>query len=165
MSCCPSWQRNSSISNLPYITLPWRGESRRGVKMQIIPKKYIDLARFLRRTQTPWERILWQHLRGNRFYGVQFKRQVRLGSYIVDFYCASKKLIIELDGAHHNTRKFSERDRIKEKYFRSQGYKVLRFWNKEIETNLTRVLGEIRREILFETPLPFGHLPYKERKI
>lgn len=119
--------------------------------MQTIPKNLIKISRTLRKNQTPWERKLWQHLRANRFYGVQFKRQVRFGDFIVDFYCASKKLIIELDGGHHNDINYSKSDLERDEYLQSEGHRVLRFWNNEIDNNLSGVLEKIREEVLFKT--------------
>ena len=106
----------------------------------------------MRKQETPWEHKLWQHLRANRFYSLQFKRQTRLGNYIADFYCASKKVIIELDGGHHNREEFQQVDDSKEKYFESLGYRVLRFWNNEVDTNFNGVLEKIREVVLFKTP-------------
>ncbi len=108
---------------------------------------------------------MWQHLRGNRFYGIQFKRQVRLGNYIVDFYCASRRLIIELDGNYHNRVEASRMDTERQHDLESQGFRVLRFWNNEIEENLSAVLEKIREQVLFKTPLPFGISPLQGRKI
>ncbi|MDP3741247.1 MAG: DUF559 domain-containing protein [bacterium] len=52
--------------------------------MQVIPTRLLSLTRNLRENQTTWEKKLWQHLRTKRFYGIQFKRQVRLGNYITN---------------------------------------------------------------------------------
>ncbi len=120
--------------------------------MQTIPQNFIEISRTLRKNQTPWENKLWQHLRDKRFYGIQFKRQVRLGNYIVDLYCASRKLVIELDGGHHNKAEVSKIDEERQSYFESQGFKVLRFWNNEVEENLPGVLEKVREEVLFKTP-------------
>ena len=135
--------------------------------MKRIPKNFIELSRKLRKKQTPWEAKLWQQLRGNRFYGIQFKRQVRIGNYIADFYCASRKLVIELDGAQHNHAEFQETDKLREKYFESQGLRVVRFWNNELEGNMSGVLEKIREEVLFNPSaprLPLGASPLKRRE-
>lgn len=55
----------------------------------------------MRSNQTPFEHILWEVLRANRFENLKFKRQVLIGNYIADFVCEDKKLIIELDGSQH----------------------------------------------------------------
>src|SRR3990167_2317856 len=59
-------------------------------------------AKFLRRLQTKPEQILWKCLRAKRFHAFKFRRQVPIGNYIVDFYCAKKRLIIEIDGDVHS---------------------------------------------------------------
>ena len=120
--------------------------------MQYIPKNLIRIARTLRKNQTPWESELWQYLRANRFYGVKFKRQARLGRYIVDFYSASAKLVVELDGGHHNEVNAQKADIIRQEYLESQGYRVLRFWNNELGENMNGVLEKIREVLLFKTP-------------
>ena len=70
-----------------------------------------------------------------------------MGKYIVDFCCQGKKLIIELDGGHHNETATLQNDSEKQKYLESKGYKVLRFWNNELDSNLEGVLEVIRRNI------------------
>jgi very-short-patch-repair endonuclease len=121
--------------------------------MQTILVDFKKISRVLRKNQTPWEKKLWQYLRGNRFYGIQFKRQIKLGNYIVDFYCASKRLVIELDGNYHNKIEVSKTDDERKRYLESQGFRVITFWNNEVEKNLPGVLQKIREEILFKTPL------------
>lgn len=116
--------------------------------MQTIPKHLIQISRTLRKNQTPWEAKLWYYLRANRMQGIQFKRQVRLGSFIVDFYCASKKLVIELDGAQHDEVENRARDQEKEFYLKNQRLQVLRFWNNDIDQNLEGVLENIREALL-----------------
>jgi very-short-patch-repair endonuclease len=85
-----------------------------------------DRRRELRRESTKTEQILWFQLRNSKL-GVKFKRQHSIGGYITDFYCQKYKLIIEIDGEIHNTPKAKEYDKVRDKYFRELGYKVLRF--------------------------------------
>lgn len=96
---------------------------------------------------TPWEAKLWYYLRGNRFYGFKFKRQVPMRNYVVDFCCQEKKLIIELDGGHHNQELDKRRDAVRQEFLESNGYKVLRFWNHEIDNNIEGVLETIRKAV------------------
>lgn len=63
--------------------------------------KTLTFARLLRTEQTTMEKLLWRKLRSRRFHDMKFRRQVPIGPYIVDFYCAEKKLIIEVDGGIH----------------------------------------------------------------
>jgi very-short-patch-repair endonuclease len=97
----------------------------------------------LRRGATPQEEILWTRLRGNKL-GKKFKRQHSIGGYITDFYCAEKKLIVELDGSVHKTQDAREYDKVRNKYFRDLGYQVLRFWNGDVDKNLSEVLRKIK---------------------
>ena len=127
--------------------------------MKVIPPELLAISRTLRKNQTPWEEKLWQYLRAGRL-GVKFKRQVRIGNYIVDFYCAGVKLIIELDGGHHNENLTSLRDQKKEEYLKAEGYRILRFWNNELNQNLEGSL-EVIKEACKPLPprLSAGHPP------
>lgn len=105
-------------------------------------KIFISRRRDLRKSATPTEKKLWQVLR-KKIMGVKFKRQHSIGGYITDFYCANKKLIIELDGAVHNSEESREYDEIRDKFFKELGYSTLRFRNSEIENNFEEVINEI----------------------
>lgn len=96
----------------------------------------IDLAKQLRKNQTEHEAKLWSRLRDRRFVGFKFIRQYPIGNYIVDFCCRQKKLIIELDGCHHNEEKNIEYDIKRDKYLKLKGYKVLRIPNIELRKTL-----------------------------
>jgi len=98
----------------------------------------------LRTNSTPQEGILWSKLRKNNL-GFRFPRQHSIGNYIVDFYCPTKKLIIEIDGIQHDDKKDKEYDLERTKYFESLEYKVLRFWNNEISTNIEGVVLKIMK--------------------
>ena len=74
--------------------------------------------------------------------GRKFKRQKPLGHYVVDFICIEEKLIIELDGGQHAEN--AEYDQERDAWLRSQGYKVLRFWNNELMNEMESVLEKIR---------------------
>ena len=95
----------------------------------------------LRREPTPAERKLWSVLRGNKLNGVSFRRQHAIGSYIVDFFSIKKKLIIELDGSQHLEQ--TEYDEERTKYLVSQGYKVVRFWNNQVEKAMDGIIQEL----------------------
>lgn len=105
-------------------------------------------SKFLRTNQTPWEAKLWYHLRANRFFGLKFKRQVPIDRFIVDFCCQERRLVIELDGGQHSKVKNAILDRQKQNYLEKKGYKILRFWNNQLEDNLQGVLEIIRKSIL-----------------
>ena len=95
----------------------------------------------LRREQTPAEVRLWARLRRNQLNGVSFRRQHALGQYVVDFCSPSKKLVIELDGSQHIDQ--AEYDSDRTAYLESQGYRVLRLWNSEVEQDIDAVMRGI----------------------
>ncbi len=105
-------------------------------------KSTIAKARVLRKQMTPEERMLWSRLRGKSF-GVQFRKQVPFGPYILDFFSLSLKLAIELDGDQHYEKEAQEYDHARDDYLRSHGITVLRFRNREIKTNLDGVMTVI----------------------
>ncbi len=107
-------------------------------------KIFLDRRRELRQNSTPEELLLWQCLRGKNL-GFKFYRQHSIGNYIVDFYCAEKHLIIELDGEQHKD--LIEYDTERSFYLQSLGNKIIRFWNNELRQNLTYILNEIRRNL------------------
>ena len=103
-----------------------------------------DFRKVLRRSQTDVEKLLWKYLRSSHL-GEKFKRQIIFGNYIVDFYCPSCKLVIELDGEQHKRRR--EYDNMRTKYLKSKGIKVIRFWNADVENNMEIVLDRIRKAL------------------
>src|SRR5690349_16762646 len=104
-------------------------------------------AKKLRANTTPHERILWRALKELPTDGTHFRRQAPIGRYVVDFFCPAKRLIIELDGGHHNDDANAERDRKRQLWLEGEGYRVVRFWNSEVAGNLTAVLERIYVEL------------------
>ena len=102
-------------------------------------------ARALRKNMTDAERLFWFKVRNKQLNGRQFYRQKNLGNYIVDFYCPSGKLIIEIDGGQHYLEHGIIKDKIRDTYLTDLGFKVFRFSDNEILTNINGVL-----EYLFE---------------
>ena len=92
-------------------------------------------ARALRSSPTPAERALWRILRNDQL-GVRFRRQHRVGPYIVDFLCPAHRLVVEVDGGQHNESNYDSR---RDAWLRTQGYQVLRFWNSDALTNIEGV--------------------------
>ncbi|MFA6410441.1 MAG: endonuclease domain-containing protein [Candidatus Buchananbacteria bacterium] len=105
--------------------------------------RLVKLARILRKNQTPYESKLWCLLRDKRLEGLKFRRQYPIGIYIVDFCCFEKKLIIELDGGHHNQNEQIKNDQKRDQYLINQGYKILRFWNNDLDNNIEGVIEKI----------------------
>jgi len=97
-------------------------------------------AKQLRQQSTDAEKHLWYYLRAKRL-GYKFKRQVPIGTYIVDFVCLEKRLIIELDGGQHlESKKY---DIARTTWLNAHGFKVLRFWNHDVLQQTTSVLEVI----------------------
>lgn len=96
-------------------------------------------ARKLRKNSTPEEQKLWSLLRNRKFLNLKFKRQFPIYKYIVDFCCEEKKVVIEIDGGQHNEPGNIKSDEIRTKIINSEGYKVIRFWNNEINENIDGV--------------------------
>jgi very-short-patch-repair endonuclease len=110
-------------------------------------KEKLSRARRLRRQATPQEVILWSRLRSGRFYGLKFRRQHPLGRYVVDFICLEKKLIIELDGWQHKEERREWYDQERSTWLQSLGFRVLRFWNNEVNDNLNGVMLKIEEVV------------------
>ena len=106
-------------------------------------KNNLQLAKNMRSNMTKEEVKLWNIIRGSRFHGYKFKRQVLIGNYIVDFICEERKLIIEIDGGQHNEDENIMNDEIRTHYLESNGYEVLRFWNNEVWDNIDGVCSII----------------------
>jgi very-short-patch-repair endonuclease len=100
-----------------------------------------ERARVLRRSQTDAERKLWFALRARRFHPYKFRRQVPLGRYIADFVCFERKLVIEVDGDQHSEQ--IEYDEARTQWLATQGYRVIRFGNRDVSTNFEGVLEAI----------------------
>jgi very-short-patch-repair endonuclease len=117
----------------------------------IIPGQKINLeklerARELRRGMTSAEKMLWQELRGDKL-GVHFRRQQIIAGFIVDFYCHSASLVIEVDGDIHDAKRQKENDRQRERILNEMGLRIVRFRNDEIEKELAGLLSRIRELI------------------
>ena len=112
--------------------------------------------RELRRNQTEAEKVLWAHLRNRQFYDMKFFRQYSIGPYILDFYCPTMKLAVELDGGQHNQCENKEYDSARSEYLKAQAIDVIRFWNHEVLLDIQSVLAEL---VLKVTPL---HLPFRK---
>jgi very-short-patch-repair endonuclease len=104
-------------------------------------------AKRLRANTTPHERTLWRALKELPIEGTHFRRQAPIGPYVVDFFCPARKLIIELDGGHHNEDEAAARDRERQGWPEQEGYRVVRFWNSEINGDLNAVMERIYVEL------------------
>lgn len=104
-------------------------------------------AKELRERMTPAEQILWEKLRARRINGLHFRRQHPISKYIVDFYCHTIQLVIELDGEIHQKRDQKERDKRREEDLSKLGLHILRFSNQEVLDELPSILTRILNEI------------------
>jgi very-short-patch-repair endonuclease len=94
----------------------------------------------MRRKPTDAERRMWALLRDRRLTNYKFRRQVPIGPYIVDFFCADAKLIVELDGTQHAD---SPHDAKRDVYLAAQGFQTLRIWNNDILARPQQVLEAV----------------------
>jgi very-short-patch-repair endonuclease len=140
----------------------WEGEgiSKLAGQLRQIPKALLQRARELRQKQTPAEQILWECLRDRRLADAKFRRQHNLGQYIADFYCHAAQLVIELDGAIHQTQQMRDSDR--DQWMQTNGFTVLRFSNEDIFVNLEQVLSAIVEQIQPSDPHPPAPSPQGE---
>jgi very-short-patch-repair endonuclease len=99
--------------------------------------------RALRKRLTPQEVKLWLKLRELKALGFHFRRQAPIGRYIVDFVSFRSQLIIEADGGQHGMPDGARSDQIRDAFLQSQGFEILRFWNSDIDANLTGVMESI----------------------
>ena len=107
------------------------------------------------------ERLLWGKLRNRRCAGLKFRRQQPLGPYVADFFCASARVVIELDGRSHTGQEVQDKER--QRYLEEMGFKVIRFTNDRVLANLAGVVEAIAMAC---TPSsgPAGHLlPCREK--
>jgi very-short-patch-repair endonuclease len=105
-----------------------------------------QFARELRQPQTPAEATLWRHLR-NRNLRCKFRRQHPIDFFIIDFYCAEAKLLIEIDGASHLVKEQMQYDLARTEYLEELGYKVIRFTNNDVRYNINTVADEIIKAV------------------
>ncbi len=111
---------------------------------EIHNRKYLkQFRRDLRNNLTSVEVVLWNHLKGKSL-GRKFRRQHSAGNFILDFYCATERIAIELDGAHHFTDEGMKYDEERTRYLNSLNIKVIRFENVRVFEDLEGVLKEIR---------------------
>jgi very-short-patch-repair endonuclease len=106
----------------------------------------------LRNGLTPAEAKLWSLLKNSQIEKKKFRRQHSVGPYVLDFYCPSERLCIELDGAVHFTDSGYEYDTARTEYLDAHNIFVLRFENKDVFENTEAVLEEIRRILLLTKP-------------
>jgi adenine-specific DNA-methyltransferase len=106
-----------------------------------------EFARQLRHEQTDAERRLWRVLRNRRLAQHKFRRQQPIGPYAVDFVCLEMKLIVELDGERHDQPESIAADAERTVFVKQEGFRVLRFWNRDLDASIDSVLEAIFRAL------------------
>ena len=117
----------------------------------------VKRARKLRRAMTGGERRFWVELREfRRLYGLHVRRQVPIGHYVADFAIHEQKLVIEVDGEQHFTDEGLRRDKVRDSWLGSRGYRVLRFTTGDVDENLGGCIEEILGllGLMEDTPTP-----------
>ncbi len=110
-----------------------------------------DRSRLLRQTETRSEKLLWSALRGRRFYGTKWRRQQKMGRFVVDFFCAARGLVVEVDGAVHDDQ--VDRDAIRQRLLELSGVRVVRFSATDVETRLPSVMKRLHQWMVSPSPL------------
>ena len=110
----------------------------------------VTIARKIRKQLTPQEAKLWNQLRYLRREGFHFRRQAPLGGYVLDFACFPFRLVVEVDGGQHASGLRLEADQIRDAVLRKEGFKVLRFWN--IDVDMDGVIETILPALRQSTP-------------
>ena len=121
---------------------------------QFVTHEKLELARDLRKRMTPHEKIVWGALRKDALNHLHFRRQQVIAGYVVDFYCASAKLAIEIDGDAHLLA--IEYDAIRDRALAEMGITTIRIRNQDVDEDLGKVLKTIADQTSPLAPLPSG---------
>jgi very-short-patch-repair endonuclease len=119
-------------------------------------KKLKPFARNLRHNLTDAEQLIWSKIRKKQIGDFQFYRQKNIGDYILDFYCPTGKLIVEIDGGQHYEDDGMMKDQTRDKYLQMLGFAVLRFFDIDVLKNIDGVVERIYEHL--KSPLP----PFKK---
>ncbi|MDP9230482.1 MAG: DUF559 domain-containing protein, partial [Bacteroidota bacterium] len=132
-------------------------------------KRNLSLAKEMRHAPTEAEKNLWEYLRNRKLEGFKFRRQHSIDNFIADFICIEAKLIIELDGNYHTEYLQKKYDEERTRLLSSLGYRVIRFFNSDVISDITTVIRIIREHLLADlTPTPLhgrGALNLSERTV
>lgn len=113
-------------------------------------KLLFQTASRLRKQLTPAEEVVWNCLRSKPF-GLKFRRQHPYLNYVLDFYCHSLKLVIEIDGSIHNEEEVKRNDKKRQEQLERNGLEVIRFSNDEIKSSLEKVIAKINELLILKT--------------
>jgi ATP-dependent helicase HrpA/adenine-specific DNA-methyltransferase len=109
-----------------------------------IAPKVTERARRLRQEMTWPEKLFWNRIKTKQFLGLKFRKQHPIGHYIVDFYCASLSLIIEIDGMSHTDAKADE---CRQRWLEERGNKVLRYSNDDVVDDVDSVIEDLEYRV------------------
>lgn len=123
----------------------------------------LTFARQQRRDPTIEERRLWDHLRDRKLVGAKFRRQGRIGPYVVDFVCLEAREVVEIDGGVHRLPGRAEKDAVRHRWLEGEGFRVLRFTDMQSHHNIEEVLAVIAEAVSGAVPSPPAPLPQGER--
>jgi very-short-patch-repair endonuclease len=112
-----------------------------------VPARLRSFAKEQRAMLTRAEDLFWEQVRGGRLSGFKFRRQVPIAPYIVDFLCASARVVVELDGPPHDSSERQSKDAKRDMFLRQQGFRVLRFSNDEFFGNPQLVMDLVLQAI------------------
>jgi len=118
-------------------------------------------ARALRKRLTPQEVKVWVKLREMKALGFHFRKQAPIGRYIVDFVSFGARIVVEVDGGQHGMHDGVLSDRERDRFLRSQAFRVLRFWNSDVDQNLNGVIESILEALKTPTPVLRTDPPHK----
>ena len=123
-------------------------EEKMQIKNQIHNLNYLKETRqTLRNNATKAEQFLWNFLKGKQLKNTKFRRQHSVGNFIIDFYCAEKRIAIEIDGSIHERKDVKMNDKEKTETLNFYNIKVLRFTNEDVFDNIVQVLDTIEQNI------------------
>ncbi|SRR5690554_2532729 len=131
------------------------GDGKRGGVSKAPPgwwRQLGPLAQEKRQAPTPAEAVLWEHVRNRQLAGLKFRRQVAFGCFVVDFYCAERRLVVEVDGPVHARQQ--AQDAARTAYLEDLGLRVLRVANDDVLARIDDVLERIRAAAAPESPDP-----------
>ena len=105
-------------------------------------QKYKVVRKILRNLPTHTEKLLWLGLKDSKT-GFKWRSQQSIGNFVVDFYCAKLKLVIEVDGVTHDEEAVQEKDKLKEQFLKDNHFTVIRFTDDQVVGNINKVLKKI----------------------
>ena len=108
----------------------------------------IPRARALRNNMSKPEALLWPHLKRLRGRGYRVRRQAPFRGYFLDFVCFTRRLVVEIDGAHHTLDRQADHDFVRDKILSREGFRVLRIPAQEVFHNLSGVVGLIEATLI-----------------